>query len=106
MMLSGSLLLAEVLLGAANVGRDVVQAGILTGKGRPNPETTVIAGRQTGQLPGVPENGVSLVCVHAASRSLPACGTPYRTGSATGIERRTGVRNRRGAVPRCCRRIT
>jgi cobalt-zinc-cadmium efflux system outer membrane protein len=77
-VLSGSLLPAEILslpkaletaerlnplLGAADAGRDVAQAGILTAKGRPNPETTVIAGKQTGQLPGVPENGVPFYAV-------------------------------------------
>ncbi len=51
------------ILGAADAGRDVAQAGILTAKGRPNPETTVIAGKQTGQLPGAPENGVPLYAV-------------------------------------------
>ncbi len=72
-MLSGSLLPAETLslpkaletaerqnplLGAADAGRAVAQAGILTAQGRPNPEATLIAGKQTGQLPGAPENGV------------------------------------------------
>jgi cobalt-zinc-cadmium efflux system outer membrane protein len=50
-------------LRAADAGIAVAQAGILTAQARPNPETTVIAGKQTGQLPGVPSNVVPLYAV-------------------------------------------
>src|ERR1700761_7822821 len=51
------------LLRAADAGVAVAQAGILTAQARPNPEATVIAGKQTGQLPGNPTNVVPLYAV-------------------------------------------
>jgi cobalt-zinc-cadmium efflux system outer membrane protein len=47
--------------GAAQV--DGATAGIRTAQGYPNPETTLIAGRQTGQGPGGPTNGVPLAAL-------------------------------------------
>src|SRR5215471_11520825 len=51
------------LLKAGAAGIEGATAGILTARAYPNPEATVIAGKQTGQPPGAPTNVVPLYAV-------------------------------------------
>jgi cobalt-zinc-cadmium efflux system outer membrane protein len=55
--------LQHPLLRAGEAGIEGATAGILTARAYPNPEATVIAGKQTGQPPGAPTNVVPLYAV-------------------------------------------